>query len=101
MLVTNFSPFPEIRTQRLLLRRMTIADAPGVLAMRSNETVMQYIDRPLVKTIEEAEAWIQLVIDSLESNNGITWAIALATEPDKQIGSIGFWRLIKQHYRAE
>lgn len=101
MLETNFLPFPEIRTQRLLLRRITTADAPGVLAMRSNETVMQYIDRPLLKTIEDAEAWIQLVNDSLESNNGINWAITLATEPSIQIGTIGFWRLIKEHYRAE
>ena len=101
MLETNFSPFPEIRTQRLLLRRITTADAPAVLAMRSNEAVMQYIDRPLIKTIQDAEAWIQIVNDALESNNGINWAIAIATEPDKQIGTIGFWRLIKEHYRAE
>jgi len=39
------------------------------MAMRSNETVMQYIDRPLTKTIEEAEAWIQIVDDSLNNNN--------------------------------
>jgi len=101
MLEVNFSPFPEIRTQRLLLRRITIADAPGVLAMRSNETVMQYIDRPLLKSIEDAEAWIQIVTDSLESNNGINWAITLAAEPEKQIGTIGFWRIIKEHHRAE
>jgi len=29
MLETNFSPFPEIQTERLLLRRMVIADAPA------------------------------------------------------------------------
>jgi len=67
MLETNFSSFPEICTQRLLLRRITMADASGVLAMRSNEAVMQYIDRPLLKTIEDAEAWIQLVTDALET----------------------------------
>jgi len=101
MLEVNFSPFPEIRTQRLLLRRITKADAPAVLAMRSNEDVMQYIDRPLLKSIEDAEAWIKIVDAALESNNGINWAIALATEPDIQIGTVGFWRLIKEHYRAE
>ena len=101
MLETNFSPFPEIKTQRLLLRRMTAADAPEVLKMRSNETVMQFIDRPLTKTIYDAEAWIQLVNDALESNKGINWAITLRTQPDKQIGTIGFWRIIKEHYRAE
>jgi len=101
MLETNFSPFPEYKPKRLLLRRMVIADAPGVMAMRSNETVMQYIDRPLTKTIEEAEAWIQIVDDSLNNNNGIAWAITLAADPNKLIGNISFWRIIKEHHRAE
>ena len=101
MLETNFSPFPEIQTKRLLLRRMVLADAPEVMAMRSDDAVMRYIDRPKTKTREEAEAWIQLVDDSLTNNNGIAWAITLAAEPEKLIGNISFWRIIKQHYRAE
>ncbi len=101
MLEPNFFPFPEIRTERLLLRRIIPADAPQIMAMRSDDTVMQYIDRPKLKTIEEAKAWIELVNGVLENNNGITWAITLATESNKLIGSIGFWRLIKEHYRAE
>ena len=101
MLETNFNPFPEIRTNRLLLRRMTIADAPEILSMRSDDSVMQYIDRPKTKTIEEAEAWIQMVDDSLNNNAGIAWAITLDSAPNKLIGNISFWRIIKQHYRAE
>ena len=101
MLETNFTPFPEIRTNRLLLRRMTMKDAPEILSMRSDDSVMQYIDRPKTKTIEEAEAWIQMVDDSLNINVGIAWAITLASAPNKLIGNISFWRIIKQHYRAE
>ena len=101
MLQFNFHPFPIIKTERLILRQITNDDAPEILFLRSNKDVMQYIDRPKTKTIEEAEAWIQMVEDSLNSNAGIAWAITLASVPDKLIGNVSFWRIIKQHYRAE
>lgn len=101
MLETNFSPFPEITTNRLLLRRISIKDAPEILSLRSDDTVMHFIDREKAKTLEDAEAWIQLVNESLESNNGITWAMSLTEAPQTLIGTIGFWRIIKQHHRAE
>ena len=101
MLEPNFSPFPEIQTARLLLRRIIKTDAPEILSMRSDDNVMKYIDREKAKTIEDAEAWIQMVNDVVDNNNGINWAISLLDQPQTQIGTIGFWRIIKQHYRAE
>ena len=38
MLQLNFSPFPEIKTNRILLRKMTDADAPELLFLRSDES---------------------------------------------------------------
>ncbi len=101
MLETNFSPFPEIITDRLLLRCIKMADAQEALVLRSLDETMQYIDREKFTSIEEAEAWIQKILDSLHTNEGIMWTIALANKPDMLIGTIGFWRMIKQHYRAE
>ena len=101
MLEPVFSPFPEITTGRLLLRPIKKTDAPAILFLRSDETVMQYIDREKTKTLEEAEGFIQKIKDSLEANEGIMWAIALKDQPGILIGTIGYWRLIKQHYRAE
>ena len=101
MLSPQFTPFPELRTQRLLLRSLTLADAPGVQRLRSNEAVMQYINRPLTRTLEQAEAWIQVILDALERNDGITWCICLKEAPAEHIGSIGLWRLEKENYRAE
>jgi len=101
MLEPVFSPFPEITTQRLLLRSIEKTDAPEILFLRSDETVMQYIDREKTKTLEEAEEFINKIKTAAETNEGIMWAIALIDRPDILIGTIGFWRLIKQHYRAE
>jgi ribosomal-protein-alanine N-acetyltransferase len=101
MLEPNFSPFPELKTERLILRQIVKSDAPEVLSMRSNDEAMLYIGKEKTKTIEEAESWINVVQDSLDKNDGITWAIAFKDEPGKLIGTMGLWRLMKEHYRAE
>ena len=101
MLELNFSPFPEIKTERLILRRMTDADAPEILFLRSDETVMKYIDREKPKSLEEAIAFIQKVNVNIDKHESIMWAIALQDKPDTLIGNIGFWRIINQHYRSE
>ena len=101
MLCPNFSPFPEIRTERLLLRRMTTNDAEEILYLRSNDDVMKYIDRERTKTIEDAKSFLDKIETSLNSNNGIMWGITLKETPGELIGNIGYWRLIKEHYRAE
>ena len=101
MLQPDFSKFPQIKTSRLLLRKMSYKDAPEILNLRSDERVMRYIDKERSVTIEDAEAFINKILQSLNSNDGITWAIALHDEPHILIGTIGYWRLIKEHYRAE
>lgn len=101
MLELNFSPFPEIKTNRLLLRRMTDADAPALLFMRSDERVMKYIGRERMKTLEEATGFIQKINASVQVNESIMWAITLAEHPGSMIGTICFWNILKDHYRAE
>jgi ribosomal-protein-alanine N-acetyltransferase len=101
MLQPNFSPFPEIKTERLFLRKMTRKDAAEILRLRSDENVMQYIDRERAKYIKDAETFLDRITTSLETNNGIMWGITLKETPGILIGNIGYWRLIKEHYRAE
>jgi [ribosomal protein S5]-alanine N-acetyltransferase len=101
MLELNFSPFPEIKTKRLLLRRMTDADAAELLFLRSDEKVMQFIGREKTKSIEEATAFVQRINAALDANESIMWAIALQEAPGTMIGTICFWNILKDHYRAE
>ena len=101
MLQPNFSPFPEIKTERLVLSKMTKIDSAEILRLRSDENVMKYIDRERAKSIQDAEVFLDRITTSLDSNNGIMWGIALKETPKTLIGNIGYWRLIKEHYRAE
>lgn len=101
MLDPNFQPFPEIKTARLLLRRIVPGDAHFFYGLRTNENVMQFIDKEPPKSMEEANATLQRIESDLENNNGITWAICLPQDKEQLIGTVGFWRLVKQNYRAE
>lgn len=100
MLIVNFTPFPTLYTERLTLRRFTKNDAGDLFRLRSDKNVMQFIDRPPAKSLKDALDLIQKINDSLISNEGITWAITLKSY-STLVGTIGFWRIVKEHYRAE
>jgi ribosomal-protein-alanine N-acetyltransferase len=100
MLEINFTPFPNLETERLLLRRVGNEDVNEIFALRSNQEVMKYIPRPLLKTEEEALAHIAMIDKKIDSNEGINWAITLKGN-SKLIGIIGHYRIRPEHFRAE
>lgn len=101
MLELNLHPFKELQTERLLLRQLTQNDAHDLFILRKDKQVMQYIDRPLAESIEDSIELIKKINDSFESNDGITWGITLKENPQPVIGTIGYWRIDKEHHRAE
>jgi len=100
MLNINFSPFPELETGRLSLRRPIASDAAVIFEIRSNPEMMKYIPRPLVTKIEEASAHLTLINERIDTNEGINWAITLKNDP-KMIGIIGHYSIKPEDYRAE
>ena len=100
MLSLKFKPFPVITTNRLVLRRIKKKDVNEILFLRSDKRVLNYLDVAPAKTKKVALEFIKKVQDAIKSSDGITWAITLKNKP-KLIGNIGFWRMQKEHYRAE
>ncbi|MFE3867200.1 GNAT family N-acetyltransferase [Flavobacterium sp. LS2P90] len=100
MLTINFTPFPNLETERLLLRRVNENDANEIFALRSNPETMKYIPRPLVKSIDDALEHIAMIDAKIDTNEGINWAITYKYD-SKLIGIIGHYRIKPEHYRAE
>lgn len=96
----SFNPFPEITTRRLLLRKITDEDVNEIFFLRSDERVMRYIDKDPAKTLDDAYEFIRKITELEESADAVTWAICLK-EDSKLIGTIVFWNIQKEHYRAE
>ena len=101
MLQVSFSPFPAINTERLLLRAIVEEDGAQLLRLRSDERSMKYLDRDPMKNLEESSLFIKKITDDLVNGDGITWVISLKESHTVLIGTIGFWKLFKENYRAE
>jgi ribosomal-protein-alanine N-acetyltransferase len=100
MISLNFNPFPMLETERLHLRKITEDDKHEMFALRSDKQIMQYIARPIMKTVEETVEFIKSINDSIEKQEYINWGIALKSN-NTLIGTVGFYRMAKEHYRAE
>jgi ribosomal-protein-alanine N-acetyltransferase len=100
MINLNFNPFPELKTEHLVLRPFTNEDAQDFFVLRSDKEIMKFICRPIAQTVADALALIEQMNEGIAGQQNISWAICLKKDP-KVIGSIGFVRINKEHYRAE
>ena len=100
MLELDLTPFPTLHTERLILRAITAEDAPALFRIRSDTRIMKHIGRPIATQMAEVEQLIERTLTDLRENNGISWAITLHGD-DIMLGTIGFYRLKKEHYRGE
>ena len=100
MLNINFNPFPNLETDRLVLRRLNDNDAEAVLKMRGNPETMKFIPRPLHKNIDDALAHIKIINDNIDNNIGINWAISYKNSTHF-IGLLGLYKIYEPNFRAE
>lgn len=101
MLSLNFTPFPTIETERLLLRSLSMDDADTMHSLRNNPQVLEYLNRDPDASIEETRKKMEVIIKNQEENIAIFWAIAYKETPSAMIGNICYWQIQKQNYRAE
>ena len=101
MLTLNFAPFPELKTERLLLRKLTRNDAKEIFFLRSNEDVLRFLGKEPTKSIAEAEVFIDKINKNVDENQSILWGIALLNDPSMLIGTICLWNFKLENYRGE
>src|SRR5688572_28585198 len=101
MLELNFSPFPELKTNRLLLREPAMDDAPDLFLLRSDEKVLQHIGREPAKSVHEVHAFAEKILAAQKNNESILWGIASMDQPGTLIGTICYWNMQPENYRTE
>lgn len=97
---TGFSPFPELRTARLHLRRLSDADELAILFLRSDPVLNKYIYRQRMKQPEEAREFISRVNKDISEGRCLYWAISITGSPNL-IGVICLWNFSEDHRTAE
>ncbi len=96
----NFTPFPTLATERLVLRQMTHADAADVFKLRADPSVSKYIAREPYTKQEEVTGFIDKITKGINDNECGYWAVALKTD-NKLIGTCCIWHISQEHQRAE
>jgi ribosomal-protein-alanine N-acetyltransferase len=96
----NFTPFPVLKTERLILRQLVIGDANEIFALRSDGNVNKYLDRKPGRSIDDAKIFIQAIDENIQRNDSIYWAITL-NGSDKLIGTICLFDFSDDNLKAE
>jgi len=95
-----FKEFPELESQRLLLRQLKLSDAQDIQIIRSDERVMVYMDQERHQSLQQSEASISEKIKKYQEKTGILWAL-IEKSTGTFIGDFAFFNIDPKNDRAE
>lgn len=96
----NFTTFPVIKTERLVLRSLTPEDQNEIFAIRSDKEIAKYLDRPLYTKPEEAAGFINNIIEGVKKGDTFYWGISFKGN-EKLVGTICIWQISEEQSKAE
>jgi ribosomal-protein-alanine N-acetyltransferase len=100
MIDPQFTPFPFLATKNYCLRNLQLDDAHEIFALRSDDLINQYLDRPKANTLDDARLFIGKIIDGIGKNEAIFWVVTPKDSP-KFLGTICLWNISREEAKAE
>lgn len=79
-----------LETERLLLRKLTLEDAPFIFALVNSSNWLKFIGDKQVKTLKDAEAYIQEKMLDHYAKFGFGFYLVLQKKTHEPIGITGF-----------
>lgn len=95
----RFDLFPLIQTERFILRSAEAGDSHDLLALYSDEAVVQYMPFTPFESVEDAQGEMNWYTKIFKENTGLRWMIE-DRETRKVIGTCGFLNYEDVHNRA-
>lgn len=89
-MVLDFKKFPQLITERLVLRNIENTDAELIHKLRSDEVVNKFVGRDNSSTLAKAKEFIFKIQNLVEKNEGLYWIIRLKENNDL-IGTVCLW----------
>jgi ribosomal-protein-alanine N-acetyltransferase len=94
------SQFPELSTERLILRKMTEKDAKALFQIWSDDEVTKYMNMNSFMNIDQTLYMVDFLNNLFKKKEGIRWGIFRKND-DTLIGTCGFNTWIKRSSRGE
>jgi ribosomal-protein-alanine N-acetyltransferase len=95
-----FDQFPVLETPRIRLRAFEMADKAPIFRIFSDPVVLLHLGRQPFLVEAEAAFLIATIHQAFQDKECIRWALE-NKEDGTYMGSIGFWRILKEHRRSE
>ena len=95
-----FARLPRLETPRLVLRRMTMADAEDIYAYGRDPEVSRHVLWDAYRSVGEARAYLRYIQRQYRLNDPSSWGIELKAT-GRLIGTIGFMWWNKEYKSAE
>ncbi|MDG1529471.1 MAG: GNAT family N-acetyltransferase [Polaribacter sp.] len=92
--------FPELQTERLILRQLKTDDVNAIFELRSSDEINKLITRKTPKNLEDAAEFINVCHQEFEKQNRIFWAMQYK-ETNELIGTIVYHNISLDKYYAE
>lgn len=99
-MVLDFKIFPQLQTERLILRNIESTDAELIHKLRSDEVVNKFVGRDNSSTIEKAKEFILKIQNLVEKNEGLYWIIR-RKENNDLIGTVCLWNFDSENEIVE
>ncbi len=94
------SQFPELETERIIIRQMQESDIDVVFDFNACEESLKYIIRKAFKTKEEAKEKLDFFVSGNNNKTAFWWVFTLK-ETGENIGYGGLFDISTEHSRAE
>jgi RimJ/RimL family protein N-acetyltransferase len=92
---------PTLKTERLILRPLTLEDAPVVQQLAGRREIADTtISIPHPYSEQQARDWISGHIEACAQNKGVVFGVEL-TRTNQLIGTIGLREIDQEHLQAE
>ncbi|WP_391206886.1 GNAT family N-acetyltransferase [Psychrobacillus sp. L4] len=96
----NFTSFPNLKTKKLLLRRIEQNDVHDLYTMRKDSRMHTFTDTKVDESIEETNLYMDQMNKGVDDKKWLIWAIE-HKQSKKVIGTISIWNLNKDEKSGE
>lgn len=99
MIKVNFTPFPNLTTERLILRQVESEDLNEFFILKSDPDILKFLDYD-AKSLDEARQFLIKTNEGIVKKEWVFWGIA-KKDDNKLIGTICLWNISFEQSKAE
>ncbi|AFY82507.1 GNAT family N-acetyltransferase [Oscillatoria acuminata] len=100
MTLPQYPDLPILESDRLILRKMSLEDAPDLFEYASDSQVAQYTTWTPHQSLEDSQIFLNSVIKNYQTPKGWTWGIVHKGD-SKLIGTCGLVNWVQADHHAE